>query len=309
MRSLRRFATAHPLPFVILATVAWIVVAGVAAFIAARILQTPLVDDLAQSAGMLTATACLLLVMGRWGWLRAAGITVPGSWRLWAVTAGLTVYVVIAYQLGFFRGLALNTASAWGSGEAQSILARQAVVGSAEEFLFRGLLVCALVRVWGDSRRGLLAAVTVPALIFGLTHIMQALGGNPLDDTLMTILNAFAGGVWYGALVLLGGSIWPAVLIHAMTNATVQISGASLRGFDPSVMDYAWATAAELPLVIAGLWLLLRRVPGSVAAEPAAAGRLWWTRREPDHAGRSPRLCPGAHPARQGRADPRHGRP
>jgi len=249
---------------VFLATVAWIAVAGVAALMAAWALHTPMVDLLPQSLGTLTATACLLVVMGRWGWLRAAGVTALGSRRLWLVTAGLTVYVVVAYQVAFFGGIALNLSSSWDSGGAQSILLRQAVVGVAEEFLFRGFLLYALVRVWGNSRRGLLAAVTVPALIFGLTHIMQALVGNPMDDTLMTILNCFIGGLWCGALVLMSGSIWPAVLIHAASNASFQITALNLGGVDPTVADFAVATLAELPLVIAGLRLLLRKAPGSI---------------------------------------------
>jgi membrane protease YdiL (CAAX protease family) len=101
-------------------------------------------------------------------------------------------------------------------------------------------------------------------LIFGLTHAAQVLVGNPIDDTLMTTLNCFISGLWWGPLVLRGGSIWPAVLIHAVSNASVQIVAASLTGFDSTVADYAVATAAELPLVIAGLWLLPRRVPGSI---------------------------------------------
>ncbi len=246
----------------ILATVAWIVAAGVAAFLAAWALQMPMAELLPQSLGMLTATACLLVVMGRWGWLRAAGVTAPGSRRLWLVTAALTVYVVVAYQIAFFDGIALNLSRSWGSGGAQSILVRQAVVGVAEEFLFRGFLLYALVRVWGDSRRGLLAAVTLPALIFGLGHAPQVLAGNPMDDTLMTMLNCFVSGLWWGALVRMGGSIWPAVLLHAVSNASFQITALSLGGIDPTVADYAVATAAELPWVIAGLWLLLRRVPG-----------------------------------------------
>jgi carboxyl-terminal processing protease len=267
MRSVERFATEHPFPFVILAMVTWILAAGVTAAIAGGALHTPMADPLPQSLGTLTATACLLGVMWRWGWLRAAGFTTLGTPRLWLVTVGLALYVVIAYQLAFFHGIALNISSSWASGEAQSILLRQAVVGVAEETLFRGFLLYALVRVWGDSRRGLLAAVAVPALIFGLTHIMQLLVGNPIDGTLMTILNAFVGGLWYGALVLMGGSLWPAVLIHAATNASVQISAASLPGFDPSVADYALATAAELPLVVGGLWLLLRKGPDSIPTE------------------------------------------
>jgi hypothetical protein len=102
MQSIRRFATAPPLPFVILATVAWIGAAGVAAFLAASALQAPMADLLPQSLGALAATACLLVTMWRWGWLRAAGVTALGSWRLWLVTVGLAVYVVVAYQVAFF---------------------------------------------------------------------------------------------------------------------------------------------------------------------------------------------------------------
>jgi membrane protease YdiL (CAAX protease family) len=263
MQSIRRFATIRPFLFVIMATVAWILVAGVAALVAAGALQTSLADLLPQSLGTLTATACLLVVMGRWGWLRPAGVTALGSWRLWLVTAGLAVYVVIAYEVAFFGDIALSVSSSWRSGGAQAILVRQAVVGVAEEFLFRGFLLYALVRLWGGSRRGLLAAGAVPALIFGLLHAAQVLAGNPLDDTLMTMLNCFVSGLWWGALVLLGGSIWPAVLIHAVSNASFQITALSLGGMDPTVVDYAAATLAELPLAIAGLWLLLRKVPGS----------------------------------------------
>jgi membrane protease YdiL (CAAX protease family) len=267
MRSIQRFGTARPLPFVILTAVAWIVTAGVAAFIAASVLQTSLADLLPQSLGTMTATACLLVVMRRWGWLRAAGVTALGSRRLWLVTAGLTVFAVAAYELAFFGKIVLPLSTSGSPGAAQVILLRNTVVGIVEEILFRGFLLYALVRVWGNTRRGTLTAVAVPALIFGLTHILQMLAGNPLDDTLMTILNAFVGGLWYGSLVLLGGSLWPAVLIHAATNASVQIGAASLATFDPTVANYAVATAAELPLVIAGLWLLLRKVPASPSAK------------------------------------------
>jgi membrane protease YdiL (CAAX protease family) len=259
MRSILRFAMAHPLPFVILATAAWIGAAGVAAFLAAWALQAPVADLLPQSLGALAATACLLVMMWRWGWLRAAGVTALGSRRLWLVTAGLAVYVVVAYQVAFFGKITPNIPSLWATGEAQTILLRGTVVAIVEETMFRGFLLFALARAWGDSRRGLLAAVAVPALIFGLPHAAQVLVGNPIDDTLMTTLNCFVSGLWWGALVLTGGSIWPAVLIHVASNASVQIAAASLTGFDPIVAHYAVATAAELPLVIAGLWLLPAR--------------------------------------------------
>jgi len=277
MRSIRRFATVHPLPFVIVAPAVWMMIAGIAAYLAAAVLRLPLSHELPQSLGMLTATACLLLVMWRWGWLRAAGVTGLGSGRLWLLTAGLAAFVVVAYQLAFFGEIVVDLPASWAAGEAQAILGRQVVVGIAEEFLFRGFLLYALVRVWGETRRGLLAAVTLPALLFGLLHVMQVSAGNPLDDTLMTVLNCFVSGLWWGALVLLGGSLWPAALLHAASNASFQIGGASLARFDPSAMDYALATLAELPLVIAGLWLLWRKIPGSLLAGRQKSIANWRT--------------------------------
>jgi membrane protease YdiL (CAAX protease family) len=263
VRGIQRFAAKQPLAFVLLATLAWIMGAGVIAFVTARLLHTSISGSRPQSLGSLTATACLVLVMWRWGWLRAAGVAKLGSWRLWLVTAGLTGFVVVAYQLAFFGEFPLNISTLRQTGEAQTILVRQAVVGITEETLFRGFLLYALVRVWGNTRRGMLAAIVVPALIFGLVHILQALSGNPIEDTLMTILNGLVGGLWLGALVLLGGSIWPAVLIHAAGNATVQLGALIVSTFDPGVANFAVATAAELPLVIVGLWLLLRKEPGA----------------------------------------------
>lgn len=271
MRSIRRFATVHPLPFVIVTPVVWMMIGGIAAYLAAAVLRLPLSHELSQLLGTLVATACLLLVMWRWEWLRAAGVTTLGSGRLWLLTGGLAAFVVVAYQFAFFGQIIVDLPASWAAGVAPAILGRQVVVGVVEETLFRGFLLYALVRVWGDTRRGLLAAVTLPALLFGLLHILQLSAGNPLDDTLMTMLNCFVGGLWWGALVLLGGSLWPGVLLHAASNASFQIGGASLTRFDPSATGYALATLAELPLVIAGLWLLWRKVPGSLPA-----GRQKW---------------------------------
>jgi membrane protease YdiL (CAAX protease family) len=259
MKRLQRFSMLHPLAFVILATVAWIAIAGLAAWLATRLLHTSPVGALALSLGTLTATACVLLLMRSWRWLRPAGVTVLGGWRLWLVTAGLAIYIIISYQLAFFGRVALKPAMLWAGGQPGVHLLRSAMAGSAEEILFRGFLLYALVRAWGGTRCGRLAAVSVPALIFGLTHAIQALGGNSAEATLMTMVSSVVSGLWWGALVLLGGSLWPAVLIHTAANASVQIVVASLGGFEAGLADYALATAAGLPLAIGAPGLLMWR--------------------------------------------------
>lgn len=274
MQGALRFATNRPLPFAILATAAWMVTAGLVARLAGTALGPSIAGEQAQSLGTLAATAGLVAVMWRWGWLRPSGVARLGSSRLWLLVVGLALFTILAYQIAFFGHTPVDASAAWVSGDAQAIVRRQVVVGSVEEILFRGLLLYALVRVWGRSRRGLVGSLAVTGLIFGSLHILQLLVGNPLEDVLMTMANAFVGSLWTGALVLLGGSVWPAVVLHAVTNATVQIGAMGRAGFDPSGANYALATAAEIPLVVFGLWRLLRRTPGTLLA----------TRREPTRA-------------------------
>jgi membrane protease YdiL (CAAX protease family) len=105
-------------------------------------------------------------------------------------------------------GVSLDPVALWTLGDAPMILLRGAVVGFVEELLLRGFLLFAPVHVWGASRRGLLGATTVTAMIFALTHIFQFLAGNAMDDTLLTMVNAFVGGLRYAMLILLSGSLW-----------------------------------------------------------------------------------------------------
>jgi hypothetical protein len=41
-------------------------------------------------------------------------------------------------------------------------------VASSEEILFRGLVLYALVRVWGDTKRGLVGSVVLTSLLFSV---------------------------------------------------------------------------------------------------------------------------------------------
>ena len=93
---------------------------------------------------------------------------------------------------------------AWG------LLALVAVLpGFVEELLFRGYLQSRLLRCWPPA-----LAVGFSAVVFSLAHLdpVHVLGVLPL-------------GLWLGAIAWRAGSIWPAILCHAINNA-VAVSGA-----------------------------------------------------------------------------------
>ena len=72
-----------------------------------------------------------------------------------------------------------------------------------EEAVFRGMLLSSF-----RGRTGALIAVLVTALLFGLFHM-----------SLYRLLGTMTLGLIMGYAVWRSGSIWPAVLLHALNNA------------------------------------------------------------------------------------------
>jgi membrane protease YdiL (CAAX protease family) len=227
----------------------------------------PLTHLAPQTMGMLGATAGLLLLAWRLGWLRAAGIARLGFGTAWLITLLAGLYLLWAYIYGFYARSFFDLSTIRYTPEVGTLIWRSLVVGVAEEMLFRGVLLYALVRVWGNTRRGLLASLILPAVIFSLIHILQALAGQPISVIAVVLLNTFISSLWWGALVLFGGSIWPAVVLHACSNLVVQIWALYVPTIEPAAWAYTRATLLELPLLLMGIFLLMRISPRSVVPD------------------------------------------
>ena len=133
-----------------------------------------------------------------------------------------------------------------------------------EEILFRGIILYALIRVWGDSKRGLFLAVLLSAMIFGSIHLLQAFAGRSIGVALIASLESTISGMWWGAFVILRGTLWPAAALHAGSNAFVLIKGLSYPGLVFSYPEYSLAILLQLPLVIISLYRLLKTTPRPV---------------------------------------------
>lgn len=269
MHSIDRFAEHRPAPFAISALLAWIVLTGLIAAAAAALLARPIVDPLIQSIGTLLATGALLVVAHRLGWLRAMGFTRLGSWRAWAVALLLAVVIALSGFYAFFGEFNFRF-SQLTTPRARGILLNQLRVGPVEEIVFRGLILFALARIWGRTRQGLLAALVLQAALFGLLHVLQVLGGNSLSGALANVLATFVFGLWTGALVLLVGSLWPAIFLHIVANASVLIKGLSSPWIDPLYVGYLRGALVDLPLALLGLWLVLQVRSNDPAVLPGA---------------------------------------
>ena len=108
MERIKQYAARHPFTFVLLALVGWLLTASIFVFLSGLVLKVNFIELLPQALGAVFATLLYILLAGLMGWLRAAGIARLGNWQVWLIALISTIYLMIAYQLGFFGEINLN---------------------------------------------------------------------------------------------------------------------------------------------------------------------------------------------------------
>lgn len=86
------------------------------------------------------------------------------------------------------------------------------IVAFIEETVFRGLMLRILLA------KGAFTAVFISSLLFGITHALQLLGGQSLEDTIIQIIYALLVGLVLSLLILDGQSIIITILFHGFNN-------------------------------------------------------------------------------------------
>ena len=178
----------------------------------------------------------------------------PGEAYLWGPMGMIALGVVVAQ----FAALLLRAVPELASENLQEMvrLSRYTTLGSflvyalvisvgpgiSEELAFRGLILSGFA-----SRYSAPAAMALSAVLFALMHV------DPLH-----ILATFPAGLWLAWLVLRTGSLYPAVVAHALNNLWSTLE-AAYRQVDPGVEPsdvlmelYPWPAV----LLAAGVLLL-----------------------------------------------------
>jgi len=251
---IKDFAIQRPFVFAVLLILSALVVeilAGSLAFMLFRVEQT---DSAFAPSVLLITTLYLVFILWSFNWLKASGVATLGSWKGWAAALILLAYYLFALMYAFF-------------GEFNFIVPTDALSGLKiptlfinvvfEEVLFRGLILYALVSVWGATRKGVLKAVIMTAILFGLVHAVNAVMGDP-GEVPGQIAVALFEGVWWAAVVLRWGSVWPVVFIHGVTNWVLQTKALSYVDYRGSASSYTLAVLLGLPLVALGVWWISR---------------------------------------------------
>jgi len=259
---LKNLMDRKPLLFCVLFILVWMLFSGLFAFIFSLILSVPVIDDLPQTAARIAGGLFIFAFAWKKGWLEKIGITASINLSTALITFLLIAYLVIAERYAYFGEFSTDFMITANSPEAIHVILMQVFVAIAEEFLFRGLILFILYDAWKDRKNGVLASALMSGLLFGLPHMIHIFYAANIQDITIVLLNAFNAsmqGFWLAILVLFTGTLWPAVLLHLASNASILIKALTTAPLTP-VSAYTRLILVQLPLVAVGVWLLRRNI-------------------------------------------------
>ena len=265
MSKLKSLATNRPIVFGVIITVLFSIL-----LILISVLLL-IVGSLGESAelallglGRLAIAALFVFLLNRFGWLHSAGFRWADSPHRWAVIVLPTLYMCLAFPYAYTRSLTIDLSN---PAKVVATFLHAQTIGLVEETIFRGVIMYAFLRLWGDSQRGLARSILISSLLFGSLHLINLLTGAPFADVLTQTIFSIILGFFLAAVVLYAKSIWPAVVVHGLIDAAAHLNVIGKPDLDTTLSDLLLLVAITLPVGVYGLYLLRRVETKSVIPE------------------------------------------
>jgi len=253
MKKFERFSIQHPIVFGLILIVLFSLLSTLTWPIT-QIYPFPEGNEIGTSLAKLMITACFIFLLWRFGWLKDAGFTTLGQRSIWLLALGIGVYKAVLSVYAFtgsfefhFPAVSLTAA----------ILIFTFATGLLEETMYRGLLLTAMVKAWGNTRKGLFAAAILSGFFWASLHFINLMI-RPFPLVALQVMEMMMVGFVYAALVLSGRSIWPAVVVHWATNAAVSLQIVQIPNFSETNTAWVASFLVTLPLIVVGIYLLLK---------------------------------------------------
>ncbi|MGN0341832.1 MAG: type II CAAX prenyl endopeptidase Rce1 family protein [Roseburia sp.] len=154
------------------------------------------------------------------------------------------------------------------------------LVGFAEEIFLRGIALNVLVDRFSKTRKGVLGAVLISSVVFGLAHFVNLLAGANLESVCVQVIQAGILGVILAAIYLRSNNIWITIIIHALTDwASLMGSGVFGQGdMVDGISNISRMNLISVPILLIPCFVLLRRskldeVVNRLKGEPSNPGQ------------------------------------
>lgn len=137
------------------------------------------------------------------------------------------------------------------------------LIGVVEEVLFRGLIAEQLMKTFGVTKKGVIKAVVISGIMFGMAHMVNALNTGILSATVQAIIVSFMGMV-FAIIYFKSGNIWSVITVHAFIDFAQLAFNGGIYGSPvdentiANAMGYSFANLLGVVPYIILLFILLR---------------------------------------------------
>lgn len=265
MNTLKFFSTSRPIQFVLILVIVWFVLMMAVTGFTAGVLRKPYDNVTSAILGRIFVIISAIFLMWKLGWLEAARITRLGIGQVWLFALGGLIYYACASLYTFYGSVSFDFSILPRLPTSRLTVLTHFMVALNEEILFRGIVLYVLIRAWGSTARGWIGSLVLSSLLFAILHATQIFTDRlEPSSALFLVLGTFIISIWWGALALAGGSIWPSVLLHFTGNAAVAVQGLSTPMLEPASLMYERLFWFSLVLGVISVWLLIKAVPKKI---------------------------------------------
>lgn len=213
-----------------------------------------ILDLYASAFSNLVVILVFILLIWKLKWLEFSGLTSFGNKKGWLITLGMLVYLIPLEIYAFTGGLGIQLPNA----ELSTAIVIRFFTGSVvEEIMFRSLVLVAMIIAWGASKKGVYQSIVLSSVLFGLMHMLN-ITSNPLKITLFQSFVVMLPAILYATMVVISKSIWPSIVIHCLTNVSVNIIIINQINYVETTRMWIIFALGLIPLVIMSFYLIWR---------------------------------------------------
>jgi membrane protease YdiL (CAAX protease family) len=250
---MKTFAQKHPYIFSLI-----ILMVSFVLLILAKLPTIPLAEQMDVAIiigglGRVLVSRPFMYLLSRWGWLKAAGFQPPQEHKVWVWGVLSIPYLVLAFLLPVYKNVTIDFSSPL---FVVGTFVFTFGVGMYEETVYRGVIQTVFYQRWSTVSAGIYKAVIVSAVYFGIVHLANLLGGGSPILVLSQMIYTIGLGIFWGALLVYGKSIWPAIIVHWLSDCMSGLVGYGKTAESNSVFLSLVFLGAVLPPVLLAFWLL-----------------------------------------------------
>jgi uncharacterized protein len=149
------------------------------------------------------------LLLWRIGLYKTAGLQIKGFSKSLLLGLPLTI-IALLILMGSLR----NAGSFLGIGTVLIYTANMLIVGLHEELLVRGFLLNSFLERWKSKRMGIVLAVFLSSIIFGLMHFTNLAGNNAIPTIAQAVYATFIG-IFFASIFIRTRNLYGLIILHA----------------------------------------------------------------------------------------------